>query len=65
MEQERVQRCVQCGCDVRVLWLLRCCCHCSVTQLCLTLCKPMDCSTPGFPVLHHLPQFAQTHPLSR
>ena len=22
---------------------------------------PMDCSTPGFPVLHHLPQFAQTH----
>ena len=28
---------------------------------CLTLCDPMDCSTPGFPVLHHLPQFAQTH----
>ena len=27
----------------------------SVTQLCLTLCDPMDCSTPGFPVLHHLP----------
>ena len=34
---------------------------CSVTQLCLTLCEPMDCSTPGFPVLHHLPEFAQTH----
>ena len=28
---------------------------------CLTLCDPIDCSTPGFPVLHHLPEFAQTH----
>jgi len=37
------------------------CCFCSVAQLCLTLCDPMDCSTPGFPVLHHLPEFAQTH----
>ena len=34
---------------------------CSVTQLCLTLCDPMDCSTPGFPVLHYLSEFAQTH----
>ena len=34
---------------------------CSVTQLCPTLCDPMDCSTPGLPVLHHLPEFAQTH----
>ena len=25
------------------------------------LCNPMDCSTPGFPVLHHLPELAQTH----
>ena len=33
---------------------------CSVPQLCLTLCDPMDCSMPGFPVLHHL-EFAQTH----
>ena len=32
-----------------------------VTQLCLTLCNPMDCSTPGFPVHHQLPEFAQTH----
>ena len=24
-------------------------------------CKPMDCSTPGFTVLHYLPEFAQTH----
>ena len=28
-------------------------CYCSVAQLCLTLCDPMDCSTPGFPVLHY------------
>ena len=34
-------------------------CH-SVTTLCLTLCDPMNCSTPGFPVLHYLPEFAQT-----
>ena len=25
------------------------------------LCKPMDCSIPGFPVLHQLPELAQTH----
>ena len=36
------------------------CCH-SVTKLCPTLCDPMDCSTPGFPVLHYLPEFAQSH----
>ena len=29
-------------------------CCCSVTQLCLTLCNPMNCSTPDFPVLHCL-----------
>ena len=34
---------------------------CSVAQWCLILCDPMNCSTPGFPVLHHLPEFAQTH----
>ena len=33
----------------------------SVPQLCLTLCDPMDCSTPGFPVLQHLLEFTQTH----
>ena len=32
-------------------------CSCSVPQLCLTLCNPVDCSTPGFPVLHYLPVF--------
>ena len=33
----------------------------SVAQSCPTLCDPMDCSMPGFPVLHCLPEFAQTH----
>ena len=33
----------------------------SVAKSYLTLCNPMDCSMPGFPVLHHLPEFAQTH----
>ena len=33
----------------------------SVAQLCLTLCDPMDCSTPGFPVPHQLPDVSQTH----
>ena len=32
-----------------------------VTQLCLTLWSPMDYCMPGFPVLHHLPEFAQIH----
>ena len=36
-------------------------CCCSVAQTCPTLCDPVDCSTPGFPVLHHLLQPAQTH----
>ena len=33
----------------------------SVTQSCPTLCDPMDCSTPGFPVHHQLLELAQTH----
>ena len=33
----------------------------SVTQSCPTLCNPMDCSTPGLPVHHQLPEFTQTH----
>ena len=33
----------------------------SVTQLCPTLCNPMDCSTPGFPVHHQLLELPQTH----
>ena len=33
----------------------------SVAQSCLTLCDPMDCSTPGLPVHHQLPELAQPH----
>ena len=54
-----------------VLFALGYCC--SVAQSCLTLRDPMGCSMPGLPVLHYLPEFAQTqvgdaiqpsHPLS-
>ena len=33
----------------------------SVTQSCPTLCNPMNCSMPGLPVHHQLPEFTQTH----
>ena len=33
----------------------------SVAQSCLTLCDPMDCSMPGFPVHHRLLELTQTH----
>ena len=33
----------------------------SVTESCLTLCNLMNCSTPGLPVHHQLPEFTQTH----
>ena len=33
----------------------------SVVQLCPTLCDPMNCSMPGLPVHHQLPEFTQTH----
>ena len=36
-------------------------CDCSVTKLCPTLWDPMNCSTPGSPVLHCLLEFAQGH----
>ena len=36
------------------------CCH-SVTKSSPTLRDPMDCSTPGFPILHYFPEFGQTH----
>ena len=36
-------------------------CCCSVAQSCPILCDPMDCTMPGFPVLHHLPELAQTY----
>ena len=36
-------------------------CCCSVPKSCPTLFYPMDCCSPGFPVLHSLPEFVQTH----
>ena len=38
---------------------------CSVAQSCGTLCNPMDCSTPDFPVLHYLPELVPTRVPSR
>ena len=38
-----------------------CCYCCSVAKSSLTLCNPMECSTPGSSVLHYLLEFAQTH----
>ena len=43
--------------DYKVNLLFRC----SVPQSYLTLCDPLNCSAPGFPVLHHLPELTQTH----
>ena len=52
-------------CQVRIFSTLlrphhsaRCC---SVSKLCPVLYDPVDCSTPSFPVLHQLPESAQTH----
>ena len=36
----------------------------SVAKSCLTLCDPLDCSTPGLPVFHYLPEFAQIQEIS-
>ena len=38
-----------------------CCCCCSVGLSWQTLCDPMDCTMPGLPLLHYLPEFPQTH----
>ena len=43
-----------------MLWSKQGCC-CSIAKSCLTLCDPMNCSPPGFPVLHSLQEFAQIH----
>ena len=32
-----------------------------ITQSCVPLCDPMECSTPGLPVHYQLPEFTQTH----
>ena len=62
--------------NICFLWTKQLCCYyqnmficlmlylpicCLVTQACPPLCDPMDCSTPGFHVLHYLLELAQTH----
>ena len=45
-------------------WMTNCnLCFCSAALSCLTLCDPIDHSKPGFPVLHSLSEFTQTHVL--
>ena len=41
-----------------IVMMISCCCSWLVAQLCLTVCDPVDLSTPGFPVLHHLLELA-------
>ena len=50
-----------CACIFYILsiWISICCY--SVAKSCLTLCDPMDCSTPGSSVLHYLPELAQIY----
>ena len=51
-------RCLCLMCDFSPFLL----CCCSAPRSCLTLCNPMDCNTPpGFPVPHHLLEFAPVH----
>ena len=33
------------------------CCCCSVAKLCQSLCDPMDCRAPGYPILHYVVEF--------
>ena len=42
-------------------WFFNCSSSSSVTQSCLTLCDPMNCSTPGLPFHHQILEIAQTH----
>ena len=49
-----LQCCVSFCCTI--MWIAYCC---SVSKSCPTLCNPMDCSMPGFPILHHILEFAR------
>ena len=54
-----LQCCVHCCCTGKWLSYIYCCF--SVGKLCPALFDPMDCQKPGFPVLHHLLEYAKTH----
>ena len=45
--------------NICIFWEAACCY--SLVKSRLTLCDPMNCSTPGFPMFHYLPEFARTH----
>ena len=45
---------------ILIFIIIDCCCY-SVAKLYPTLCTHIKCNTPGFPVPHCLPEFAQTH----
>ena len=47
--------------NFHILWFINLYCCYSIDKSCPTLCDHMYCSTPGFPVLYCLPEFAQTH----
>ena len=48
-------------CSVVCETVIICCSLVELSDSCLTLCDPMDCSMPGFPVHHRLPEPTQTH----
>ena len=48
-------------CLPKILGHVMATCCCSVSQSCPTLCNPIDCSTPGFPDVHHVLELAQTY----
>ena len=58
---KRLKRCCHSSSSSSPVSEFRWLCCCSVTQSWSTLCDPMDCSTPGLPILCHLPEFALTH----
>ena len=62
LKESRGRKANMCGVDkLDVTGATEYLCVCSVAKFCATLCNPMDCSMPGFPVLHYLLEFAQTH----
>ena len=57
-KRKRRQQRMKCSGSTLTQWIY--CCCCSVAGFCPTLSDPMDCSMPGFPALHYLPEFAKT-----
>ena len=53
------------GLSSEVISFWKPCCCCSVAKLCPAVCDPMDCRTPGFPVLHYLRVCSYSCPLSQ